>query len=92
MTTTNETFNHVAEFQPSLDPDSVALSPSNLRRIHRLHNRVELAQEIMQQANQALQEALLPIFEDAGIECGPQDRFHVDFRAATLHLIRQGEP
>jgi len=90
MTTTNETANHVA-FQPQLEPDSVALSPANLRRLHRLHSRTELAQEMAQQTTAALQEALLGIFEDAGVETGPQDRFHVDWRASTLRLIRPEE-
>ena len=80
--------NHV---DSPISPDSVQLSPANLRRLHRLHNRAEMAQEMFQAANQALQETLAALFEDAGIQAGPQDGFSVDWRSGTLSLRRQGE-
>ena len=71
--------------------DIVSLTPSNQRRLQRLHARAELAQEIAQQTHQALQEAITGLFEDAGIEVGQRDNFNVDWRTGTLSLRRQQE-
>jgi hypothetical protein len=89
-TTTNERLNDTHEWQTVYDPSGVKMTQSTLRRLHRLHARVEFAQEIMQAAQAQFQEALLGIFEDAGIEASAQDGFHIDWRASTLSL-RRGE-
>jgi hypothetical protein len=89
-TTTNERLNDVHEWQPVDNANGVPVHPNALRRLHRLHARLEFAQELVQQANAQFQETLLGIFEDAGVQASPKDGFHIDWRGGTVSL-RRGE-
>jgi len=73
------------------DTNVVSLSQPNLRRLHRLHSRAELAQEIAQEASIQLNQAVSDVLEDAGIKPAPQDRYEFDWRNGTLSLRHQGE-
>jgi len=66
-TTTNERLNDNHEWRAVDNADGVPVHPNALRRLHRLHSRLEFAQELVQQTNAQFQEALLGIFEDHGV-------------------------
>lgn len=88
---TNERLNDVHEWQSVDDPNTISVSSSTLRRLHRLHARAELAAELNAQTNAQFQEAMLGIFEDAGLQASQQDGFSIDWRASTVTLKRRGE-
>lgn len=82
--TTDLSLNDVHEFTPRMD--RVKLTPSTARRLFALSVRAEQAQELQRTTQQAFIEAVTGIFEDAGIQYEPTDRFNIDWRESTVIL------
>jgi len=67
-------------------PDTVTLSPSVARRLHRLYVRAEMASEANRVTQQVFQETLVELFEQEGLSMGEHDRYSIDWRTNTLTL------
>ena len=68
----------------------VDLSSSVSRRLYRLSVRVEMAQQLVQEAQAQFIAALEGVFEDAGVEFHREDQFSIDWRTNTITL-REGD-
>jgi len=85
--TVDERLNDSHEWQPvNADPNTVVLSPSAARRVHRLYTRAEWAGELHQSAQLAFQQALIEAFENAGLSMTPSDRYSIDWRTGSVTL------
>jgi galactokinase len=84
MTDTDVRVNHVHELVPR--HNVVSLSPATARRLNGLAAQARLAADLQQQTHKAFVEAITGIFEDAGLVCGEQDNFRIDWQHATMTL------
>lgn len=84
--TIDERLNDSHEWQTVGKPNEVSLSPSVARRLHRLYVRAEMASEANRVTQQAFQETLIELFENAGLSMDSSDRYSIDWRTNTLTL------
>lgn len=85
--TVDERLNSVHEWHPvGSNPNTINLSPSAARRVHRLYTRAEWATELQQQTQLAFQQALIEVFEQAGLNMAPTDRYSIDWRTGSVTL------
>jgi hypothetical protein len=89
--TIDERLNDSHEWQPVSGPNTVSLSPSAARRVHRLYTRAEWAAELHQAAQLAFQQALIEAFESAGLSMASTDRYSIDWRTGTVTLRPEEE-
>ena len=83
--TIDERLNDVHKWQ-AVGSNTVTLSPTAARRVHRLYTRAEMATEMHQQAQLAFQQALIEVFESEGLSMAPTDHFSIDWRTSTVTL------
>lgn len=85
--TIDERLNDTHEWQTvTANPNTVSLSPSVARRLHRLYVRAEMASEAHRVTQQAFQETLVELFENAGLSMESTDRYSIDWRTSSVTL------